>query len=413
MEIESPKTIKNRLTVPLCFMVAMCEGIDVQSAGVAAPKLAAAFHFGSTELGQVFSSCLFGMFLGAIVGGRIADAVGPKRVLVFSMYVFCIFSLGTAAAEGKGSLLAMRFLTGLGLGGAMPNIFAMTAEASREVARSLALTVVFCGLPLGGAIVSLVALLGFSDWRAIFYVGAAAPLIVAPLIIIALQESRTFEVMSLDLSAANTTELAAAATRRRGAMASLFGRGCALTTLILWTASFLTLMTLFLLINWLPTLLIGKGLNREEASLVQIVFNVGGASGSVLAGALLDRHARARVVSWTYATLGISLALMAWLHVQLTGAAVIALFIGAAAIAAQAVIFAIAPEHYAVSHRSTGIGAVVAAGRLGSIFGPLVAGILLNGGDSAERVFLQLLPVIACAGLSGVAMVAWLRPPRD
>jgi AAHS family 3-hydroxyphenylpropionic acid transporter len=406
--------LNNRWTIPLCFSVAIAEGFDVQSAGVAAPKLAAAFHLGAGMLGEVFSASVLGLVLGAILGGLIADTIGRKRVLVFSMVTFGIFTLGTAAAYDSTSLLIMRFITGLGLGGAMSNVIALATENGRAEQRSLAVALVYCGMPLGGATASFVALLNIGDWRSIFYVGAAAPLLVAPVIAAALDESPHFEAIRRRPRGDARSGYVRAAAAVNSAMTALLGSGRAARTLILWATSFLTIMVLSLLLNWLPTLLVSRGLTRRDASIVQIVFNVGGALGSILVGSLLDRNIRMTTVCGSYAILAIALASMAVLQAHLASAAFIALFMGAGVIAAQAIIYAIAPDHYSTAHRSTGIGGVVAAGRLGSLVGPLVAGILLSAGDSAQVVLLQLLPVIACAGLSAIAMVVGVgRSARD
>src|SRR5271154_6958914 len=118
------------LTILLCFFSALFEGFDIQSAGVAAPRLALALHLDDHLLKWVFSANIFGLLVGAIIGGRLADSIGRKRVLVMSMIAFGIFSLGSALVHTVGPLILMRLLTGLGLGGAMPNMLALAAENS-------------------------------------------------------------------------------------------------------------------------------------------------------------------------------------------------------------------------------------------------------------------------------------------
>src|SRR5258708_2720313 len=220
-------------TVPwppvLCFLAAPTEGFDIQSMGVAAPRLAPALALAREQLGPVFSASLIGLLAGALMFGRVADRVGRKWVLIASLIVFGVFSAATTLAWNLDSLLAIRVLAGLGLGGAMPNLLALAAEAVGEDRRARVVTLVAAGFPFGGALAGAIA--ATLGWREIFLVGAAAPLAMAPLMAFVLPESSSF------LAARRSPGVAAPP---RGAYPwILFCPTRALTTVLLWAASFL------------------------------------------------------------------------------------------------------------------------------------------------------------------------------
>jgi AAHS family 3-hydroxyphenylpropionic acid transporter len=387
------------LTILLCFFSALFEGFDIQSAGVAAPRLAQALHLNDAALKWVFSANIFGLFVGAIIGGRLADVIGRKRVLVFSMISFGAFSLGSALVHTAGALVAMRLLTGLGLGGAMPNMLALAAENSPDDRRGLATALMYCGMPLGGAIASFVSMFEAVTWQQIFYVGGFAPLLAAPVLAVALPESHGFRA----LQAADARGSAPSAARKPVSIwFALFGDERAASTLLLWAAYGLTLLVMYLLLNWMPTLLQRIGLTRAQASIAQIFFNVGGVVGSVLIGFLLDRARRLRTVFFTYSIMCAALLGLALLRPELLLTCAVVFCCGSTLIGAQAIIYVSAPVCYATAFRGTGVGSAVAIGRVGAVAGPLVGGMLLAGGYSVSTLLILLLPLILLGGLAAL-----------
>src|SRR5580692_3393766 len=156
--------------VSICFLVALFEGLDIQSMGVAAPRLAPAFHLDPGQMGLVMSASTVGLMIGAALGGWISDQIGRRAVIVASMAALGLFSLGTAFAPDYHALLIARILAGLGLGGAFPNLIALVSEATPRHYRVRALGTMYCGLPLGGACAGvLMASVSSTDWRPVFY----------------------------------------------------------------------------------------------------------------------------------------------------------------------------------------------------------------------------------------------------
>ena len=157
------------ITVAICFLIAVIEGLDIQAAGIAAAGIREAFGLDSSQLGVFFSAGILGLLPGALIGGRYSDRIGRKKVLIWSVAVFALFTLCTVWVNSFNSLLLVRFLAGAGLGAAMPNLITLASEAVKPENRGRAVGLMYCGMPVGAAILSYIASLDFgSDWKNIF-----------------------------------------------------------------------------------------------------------------------------------------------------------------------------------------------------------------------------------------------------
>jgi MFS transporter, AAHS family, 3-hydroxyphenylpropionic acid transporter len=356
-----------RLTISLCFLAAMCEGFDVQAAGVAAAGLRAEFGPSPFWLGFAFAASGAGLLLGAVAGGGLADRIGRKPVLVGSLAAFGLFSLLTTLVGNIQSLSAVRLVTGLGLGSAMPNLIALTADVAASRSRNGSIAVTYVGMPLGAAVAGLIASgIALESWRMIFLCGGVAPLVLAPLLAAFLPP-----VPGVPLSSGEKSQ----APRRP--LQAMFGGGRAWTTLLVWLGFLLIVLTLHLLLNWLPLLLMGKGLTKSSAGLAQAAFNAGGSIVALLVGALLDSRARRAAI-------------------------------GGAVLAQQVILFAVASAAYPSTISGTALGAAIGVGRLGSLIGPLFAAWLIAGGKSSSQVLIGILPIVIVAGLS-VVLLGWRK----
>ncbi|MGH8463639.1 MAG: 3-(3-hydroxy-phenyl)propionate transporter MhpT, partial [Pseudomonas sp.] len=352
-------------TISLCFLVALMEGLDLQAAGIAAQGMAAAFNLDKLHMGWVFSAGILGLLPGAFVGGWVADRIGRKRVLMGSVALFGLFSLVTALAWDFNSLIVARCLTGVGLGAALPNLIALTSEAAGPRLRGTAVSMMYCGVPLGAALAAVIGIAGFSGgWQVVFYVGGVVPLLIVPLLGRYLPESVAFR--DGQQSTDNST----------GLWHGLFRNGTGSSTLLLWLSYFFTLMVVYILINWLPSLLVGQGFTGVQASWVMLSLQLGAAVGTLLLGALMDRLPAWAIASLIY--LGIlgsltALGLASAFEHMLVAGFVAGLF----ATGGQGVLYALAPLFYPTHMRATGVGTAVAVGRLGAMSGPLVTGQML------------------------------------
>jgi AAHS family 3-hydroxyphenylpropionic acid transporter len=391
------------VTILLCALGAIFEGVDLQVAGVAAAGIIGEFKPDPQHLGVFFSASTLGLCGGALLGGRIADRVGRKRVLIVSVAAFGLFSLLAAYASTLWALTGARLLTGLGLGGAFPIFVALTAESSAPDRRSFNVAIVYSAMPFGGAVVSLLSMLmGSAHWRQLFIIGGIAPLIVAPIMAAHLRESPAFE---------KTIAAEGAVGSPADGFLALFAQGRALRTLLLWAGFFLGLLTLYLLLNWLPTLLLGIGLDKRHASLAQIAFNLGGSIAALFVGKLLDGSHRRGTAIVVFAALPASLGCLALAPQDPSLIVFIVLVVGITVLASQVVMYAMAPQCYPTRSRGVGVGTAVAVGRIGSIVGPALAGVLVARGLPTSQLLLSLVPVTLVGGLCAITLV-WVMPRR-
>ena len=403
MRQSTNTTGKGALTIGLCLIVALLEGLDLQSTGIAAPRMAREFHLAVEQMGWAFSIGALGLLPGAAIGGRLADRLGRKRVLMFSVALFGLFSIATAQVWDLNSLLAARFLTGLGLGAAMPNLIALCSEAAAPHQRNTAVGAMYCGMPFGAALAAVIGIVSPGDegWRHIFYVGGAGPLLVLPLLAVFLRESAQFVAARAPLNASRGPST--------GVARALWHEGRAGTTVALWISYLGTLIVLYFLINWLPSLVLSRGLTRVQSGVVQMMFNIGGGVGAIAIASLMDRIGRRRTVAGMY--VGIVVALAALLGASGgTSMAWGGLLAGLFLVGGQSVLYALASSLYPTEVRGTGVGAAVAVGRMGSILGPLIAGQLLAIGQGASVLLSASIPLIAVAAIAAWLVVAKSAP---
>ena len=382
------------IAVLLCFLVALLEGFDLQVIGVAAPLIARDLGIGPDQSGWLFSASLVGLAIGAVVGGRLADRRGRKPVLIAAVAVFGLFTLAAAASTGFSSLLLFRFLTGLGLGGSMPNIIALVSEKVRPENVTRSVSAMVCGLSAGGVLVAQLARLLPPDmsWRALFVIGGVLPLMLVPLLWIGLTETARPVVGS--------------GQPRRSYREDLFADGQGRVTIALWFVFSLTLMQLSMLLNWLPSLVIAKGMDRQLAFLAATILNIGGIVGSLAIGWLCDRFGARWPMLIVYAAMA---AALYGLSLVATAQPLLALaFVaGFLVLGAQFALYGLSPRVYPGESRASGVGAAVAVGRIGAIAGPILAGQMLAGGRSADSVLLLMVPLVALAGVAMLALAAF------
>lgn len=385
------------ITILICFLIAVIEGIDIQAAGVAASGVKAHFALSASELGLFFSAGILGLLPGALVGGRYADRIGRKKVLIWSVTIFAVFTLCTSWVSSFYSLLLVRFLAGAGLGAAMPNLIALASESTTPEKRGRAVGLMYCGMPIGAILVSLLAAYDMSgNWKTIFYVGGIVPLIVVPLMIKFLPESREF------LRAQDAVK---SSDQKKLSYKDLLSREYAPRTILLWVSYFFTLMVVYIMLSWLPSLFMELGFSRKDGSMAMVFFQIGAAIGTVVLGMLIDRYKKAYVIILMY--LGIlfglfSLNSASTLNLMFVAAAIMGTF----TIGGQGVLYAFGSFVYPTHLRGQGVGAASAVGRIGAMMGPAIAGQLLAMGSGATGVISAAIP---CIVISAVIMVLLAR----
>jgi AAHS family 3-hydroxyphenylpropionic acid transporter len=382
------------VTIAMCFLAAILEGYDIQAFGIAAPKLVAALALNPAEQGWAASAAMIGLVFGAFIGGKLADAIGRKPVLLMSVALFGVGALWTATSGSFLALLPARFATGLGFGGAYPVLIAIAAEVSAPSRRSAVTCALFCGMPTGGSLVSLFANIAGEqlDWRTIFIVGGAMPLAILPLLWFFLTETKPAHEDSTDAKL----------------LPALFGGGRGMATILLAFASFLALVVLYLILNWLPSLVVAKGHLSGDGAGASFAFNIAGVLGALLLGFLADIAGVRRALVLAYGTILVSLYFLGAAQsviVIVAWSGLVGLFTSGVTF----VLYGLAPALYPVNVRAAASGAIVGAGRLGTIAGPLLAGQLRQMGWSAESVIDAMLPIVLVGGVCAIALTSRFR----
>ena len=386
------------VTVAICFLIAVIEGLDIQAAGIAAAGIREYFGLDSSQLGVFFSAGILGLLPGALVGGRFADRIGRKKVLIGSVAIFAVFTLCTVWVNSFNSLLLVRFLAGAGLGAAMPILITLASEAVSLQNRGRAVGLMYCGMPVGAAILSLVASTEFgANWKNIFYLGGLLPIIVIPVMMWLLPESKEF------LKTQNPESATEAAPQ--AAFKELLNADNLCRTLFIWVSYFFTLMVVYIMLSWLPSLFTELGFSRKEGATAQFYFMLSATVGTVILGMLTDRWKKAYVIVLMYG--GILAGLLALNAASsLNQMYLAAALVGAFVIGCQGVLYAFGGIVYPTEVRGTGIGVASAVGRIGAMLGPAIAGALLSAGFGAAGVISTAIP---CIVISAVMMLLLTR----
>lgn len=398
----------------LCSIIAALEGFNTQLVGYVAPLLAQAFHLQARDLALFFSLGLIGLLLGALFIAPLADKVGRRTILVYCVPVLGAFSLLTAFSASVPMLDGLRFLTGLAIGGALPNTIALTSEYAPRRRRAVMVAVMFSGFIIGSIVAALTAgWFAAVGWKSVFLVGGLSSFAAAPLIIFGLPESVRFltvrgaepkkiaglmrrlfpNLRIADDASFTVSEPAASSVSVR----ALFEADRFKGTILLWIVQFTSLFNIFLLANWLPTEMRSLGFPIAIAILVGAALQIGGLFG-IFFGWLADRIGANIALALAYFTgaLGVMLIPLAGASVVLVMGAVFATGFGI--LGGQTVTNAVSSIFYPTEIRSTGIGWATGIGRVGSIVGPTIAGFLLQISIPANDVILlAVFPALIAA----------------
>ena len=303
---EGPLTRFQIGTIVCCALVSALDGIDTQSIGVAAPFIADGLGFKVADFGPIFSAALLGATLGAASFGPLADFLGRKTLLIIAVVLFGVFTILTALANSVPVLLLFRLLAGLGLGGATPCFIALTSEYAPARLRATLVTLMWSAFPLGAMMGGLLNsyIITQMGWRAIFYIGGVAPLVLALVLFFYLPESIKFLLVRRNDNDAvrrivarfrfpqvrDGAHFVVEEKRLPGAsIRHLFTEGRALGTLLLWVPFFMGFGILTVAVLWTPALLRLNGISPANTAFVVAFNGLGGFIGQSTAGRLIER----------------------------------------------------------------------------------------------------------------------------
>lgn len=394
------------------------EGFEMQMIGYAAPAMIKALHASKASFSAIFGAGNFGYLLGALLLSSMGDRFGRRRLIVLGVFLFSTFTLAGAYATTLLELSILRFVAGIGLGGAVPNAIALTVEYATRRSKATRISLLYVAYTLGGAGAGILAtkLMPHHGWRIVFLAGGWGGLFVGALLFFFLPESVRFLAQNgpdskrlrvilaklrPDVTIPPATRIHVTEDRRQHVpVAALFQDGRKAMTLLLWLAYVSGIMAMQFMTSWLPTLINDTGISMAQAVLTGSLFHVGGTVGNVAVGWLTDRKGIVTIAAGFFiaapivALLGpvsVSVPLM-MAAVLVTGFFIVGSFNG---------INAVAGILYPTWMRSTGAGWATGVGRIGSILGPVLGGFLIS---LAMPIPLLFLCVTFCLIVSACAM---------
>jgi AAHS family 4-hydroxybenzoate transporter-like MFS transporter len=415
---QSPVSRFQATTIALCGLVLLLDGFDTQSMGFLAPPIAEELGLPVSGFGPVFASGLVGLMLGAMTAGPVSDRWGRKWAIVASTFVFGTFSLLTPQATSLDGLIALRFLTGLGLGGAMPNVVALASEYAPKRLQPVLVTAIFVGMGAGALVAGVLSsmMIPAWGWRSVFYVGGLAPIGLGFILIKVLPESVRFLAVkgeaprevarivrriaptldpdSVDLSASTDPRLEGMPVKH------LFADRRGTGTVLLWIPFFMNLLILYFILSWLPALLRQAGMPVSAGITAVSLFSLGGIIGTLAQGPLMNALGAHRVMLAEFLTSIALVVLAASIFESFPTMMAVTFVLGVCVQGAQAGLNVLSAMFYPTAIRSTGVGWALGMGRIGSIVGPVIGGVMLGLQWTPQQIFTAGAVPAACALLA-------------
>ncbi|MBN3725213.1 MFS transporter [Burkholderia sp. Ac-20379] len=408
----------------LCFLIVSIDGLDTAAMGYIAPSLIAEWHVSKAALAPVMSAALLGLAFGALTAGPLADRFGRKKVIVISSLLFGVMTLASALADSLWSLTALRFVTGLGLGAALPNSVTLMSEYVPHRRRSLLSTLMFCGLSIGSASAGFVAsaVVPSHGWRALLVIGGVLPLVCAVFLMLILPESVRFLVVRnapAERIAAILRRISAKAdfagarfvlpeslnpqARSGSPVLALFQHNNGLGTVMLWLTYFMGLIIVYTVTGWLPTMMKDAGVGVAQAAIVTGMFLTGSTAGNIVMGWLMDRISGYIVITCAYAASALCLIAIAFHPLNDVPMQEFLVFLAGFAMGSQVQTVILATQFYRTQYRATGVSWVLGIGRFGGVFGASMGGILMSRGWESHEIFMALaIPAAVAASAIGI-----------
>ncbi|HWS64918.1 MAG TPA: MFS transporter [Steroidobacteraceae bacterium] len=417
-----------RVLVLIGCLVLM-DGFDVQVIGFVAPALLRTWSLAPDALGPIFGAGLLGMLVGSTGLGMLADRIGRRPVLIGATFFVALCVLSTAATRSVPQMLALRFLTGLGLGGALGNAITLASEYCPSARRASLLMGISCGFTAGAILGGLLAaiLIPRAGWRAVFVAGGLLPLGVAILLIRELPESLQLLLVrgadrariqywlqrlapGIIFEPTTTHQITDVAVKT--SVIDLFRGGLSVRSLLLWAVSFANLLNLFFLANWLPTLATRMGYSDSQGVLMGTTLQAGGILGALILGRFIDRFGFYRVLVPSFLLGAVMIAGVGRPDLPVAAACAVVLLAGATIVGGQPGINALATFVYPTQLRATGVGWCLGIGRAGSIVGPMAAAQLIAHHFTNESLFMfAAIPAVFSSLM--IAGLAKTPPRRD
>jgi MFS transporter, AAHS family, 4-hydroxybenzoate transporter len=394
------------LILVACCAAMIVEGYDVQVVAYAAPAIIRDWNIDKSLFGPVFGAALFGYMLGATLLSGISDKIGRKRVIVIGNTFFGVLTIASAFAPNIPVLLVLRFIAGLGLGCSIPSAMALGVEYAAEHRRAFRVSVLFVGYTLGAAFGGILtaALIVRFGWQSAFLFGGTVSLTLGCVLFWVMPESARFlallgnkdrEIATIirrlrpDLPIDASTRFTVEEHRVEPGMPvrHLFTEGRAWITTLLWIAFITSLTGHHFMTSWLPTVLDSNGVPLAHAVVAGSLIQGGGAVGSLIFGRLLDRVGIIAIVAAFVLSTPFVVAIGAF-HMPEYLLMATVFMAGLFLLGGQIGLNALSGTIYPTFVRSSGAGWALGIGRIGSILGPVIGGVLIGWRLSMPTLFI-------------------------
>ncbi|MDF1681230.1 MFS transporter [Ponticaulis sp.] len=405
------------LAIAICVLLNGLDGFDVLSISFASPGISSEWGIDRAALGIVLSMELIGMSIGSIILGQVADKIGRRPIVLASLGVMATGMYLASTAPNVQVLSGYRLFTGLGIGGMLACTNALVAEFSNDKYRSMNVTIMAAGYPIGAIIGGAIAseLLKSYDWRAVFIFGSIMTAAMFPIVYFGLPESVSSLVARkpanalakvnailkrLGHQAIESLPDMSEAKASGGGLKRLFGKPLAMITILLTAAYFAHIMTFYYILKWIPKLVVDMGFHPSEAGNVLVWANIGGATGSILLG-IVSRKADVRILTMIGLALSfVFVSVFGLGQSGIMGLAIISAIAGFCTNSGVVGLYALIANYFPADVRAGGTGLVIGIGRGGAALGPVIAGLLFSSGQG-------LLTVSVVMGLGSLfALVA-------
>ena len=435
---HSPWTAQQKRWTILAALAIIFDGFDIQILGFAIPSLIREWHVARSAFGPVLALGLAGMAVGSPLAGYLGDRFGRRTALIGCVSVFGLATIATSLVDGVAWLTVLRFLTGMGAGGALPNAGALSAEFAPLRRRHVAVLLTIVCVPLGGMVGGVIAsqVLPALGWRALYAIGGAMPLAFAILLWLVLPESPRFlgrrpedrqRLSELLRRMGHTVDPASTYEDRtkvvadsRAPIRALFGPALARDTVGLWIAYFFCLGSIYVMFGWLPTLLTSQGISLATATTGLAVYNLGGVCGVLVWTFLITSFgSRGPMLVGALGTAASALlVLLIPFHANSNPVFLLAAIglNGLLANAVQTSMFALGAHVYPTAVRASGVAYASAIGRTGGVISSLFGAVLIQAGPVVFWWAMAGAMVAVFAGLAWVrnhfAAIGKLEPAR-
>jgi AAHS family benzoate transporter-like MFS transporter len=411
------------LVVALCWLAVLFDGLDMFVYGSVLPHMLETKALGITpgQAGDLGSYATFGMLVGALTAGTVADRIGRKKLMVGCVTLFSLAS-GICALSGSVAVFGLgRTLAGVGLGGLLATAISMVSDYARGGRAALTVGALMTAHHGGGILSAYVAkwLVEPHGWRSAFWV-CVLPLLFVPVLVKVMPESLSFLVAkgrteeARSLAGRFEIELPAATAPKApatDAVQGLFRGGEWLQTLLYWLASFGGLLLVYGVATWLPTLMRGEGYNLGSALTFVVLFNLGGIVGMLIAGRASDRFGAPRISAIWFALTAAGVLLLS-VRTPLGLTFLVVFLTGVFLNSAQTMIYATVSIRSTPDNRATAVGWTSGMGRFGAVFGPWLGGQLLTAGEGDWGFTAFALAGVSSMVFIGIAALRSSRRPE-